>query len=80
VEKEIFDAYLFETKKIIDDEVTHLTEKISTLISLKDKGASLQTLDAAASPPKLSPDLVTTADEQQQRLKHNVLSMKAFEG
>ena len=81
VEKEIFDCYLYETKKIIDDEVTHLTDKISTLISLKDKGASLQTIDAAASPSKLPADpAATTVDEQQQRLKHNVLSMKAFEG
>ena len=80
MEKELFDCYLFETKKIIDDEVTHLTDKISTLISLKDKGGSLQTLDAAASPSKLPDDPAIIVDEQQQRLRHNVLSMKAFEG
>ena len=51
------------------------------MISLRDKGASLQTIDAAASPSKLPADpAVTIVDEQQQRLKHNVLSMKAFEG
>ena len=68
VEKEIFDFYLFETKKIIDDEVTHLNDKIATLISLRDKGASLQTLDvaAAASPPKKQDEPTApaaTADE-----------------
>jgi hypothetical protein len=36
VEKELFDTYLLESKKIIDDEIGYLNDKISTLGKLSE--------------------------------------------
>lgn len=36
VEKELFDTYLLECKKILDDEMAHLGDQIQTLSKLKD--------------------------------------------
>jgi len=36
IEKELFDSYLVESKKILDDELAHLNDQILTLSKLKE--------------------------------------------
>lgn len=36
VEKELFESYLVESKRILDDEVLHLCDQITTLTKLKE--------------------------------------------
>ena len=64
MEKELFDTYLLETKRILDDEIGHLHDKISTLGKLKE----IQPIRSR-----------NPSAQMEQTHQYNVLSMKAFE-
>ncbi len=78
VEKELFDSYLFESKKIIDDEYrnmidqVHIHDKLRSILP-PDAGRSLNMQQNTTKIQTFEPPKSPT------RTSYNILSMQAFE-
>ena len=79
VERDIFDTFLFESKKIIDDEYRNMTEQVKIHDKLKTILPPNAGRTIYAQPNKEQSPSKNDVPKSPSRASYNILSMQAFE-